>query len=294
MRATWLLVLAACGSNAAPEPWTSGSIVKAREYVGVRALAARVDTKTGFICDVDPRRAPAFMNCPRTAPMLFSDPECTHQNLAEGWPDVFITGQTDAGPFTYKLGETWQDGGYMRVAGRCRTAQPFARMAMVVDAAQLRLGATTTHEYDGVEYEALETDDGFSVITAVTGGQEMVERGDGRIAARFVENGSVRKYVGMFDTLLETNCVATVMSDSTTRCVPESPPPVGLGTATCGGTQLIPFTSTPTTTVFEGRLVRCDVPTRLWDGHRGICYEFPNPYRCRDAPEGLAELEAKL
>jgi hypothetical protein len=313
------LLFAACGAEpgadpdlepSGPKPWTSGSIVYAQVFQGdgLRALAGRADDELSFSCPVDDRNAPAFANCPRKMSMYYRDSACTIRDLAID-PALFsfekyargVAPDDGVGLGLFAVGsEAWGGRAYDRIDGVCREAT-FSyrehRATTPIDPSALRLGTTVAHEYGGVRYETVETDDGFSVITHVEGGTPVIESSGGRVKARYVVNQDVRMYAGLYDRGLDAPCMAAEGKDGVLRCV--STENAVLGTATIDpnncwyGIDSVIYARTPGTTVdltptasrprFT-RVLNCIEPATLWTrGGAGSCFASEG-YICSDLP----------
>lgn len=213
------------GATTVP-PWTSGRDVRAQVYVadGFRGLAGRKNTAIDFSCRVDPTALPSFKDCPTGTWKLYRSTDCTGYDLALG-VDQPVTNYAvgSAGDFYQKVGD--YDGfAVSKAPDDTCTIPNGARIWPVLapfDPAPLRLGVATHHMVHNIGYTSLDVDDGFSVVTSIDGGAlEIVDNTSARLRARYADViDRVRKYIGVFDSKLGTNCDIAEDPSGQLRCV---------------------------------------------------------------------------
>lgn len=130
--------------------------------------------------------------------------------------------------------------------------------------------ATSRHHlYKWVGYTALETDDGFSIITSVDMPEGApVPDGSGRLQNLFEHAGAVRRFAGIHDTMFDRDCRPYVDS-GVTYCLPAADQ-VTLGDmwtdATCTGAT-VKIASTPAVYVSGGpfTVLLCDTQATVYE-----------------------------
>jgi hypothetical protein len=307
------LIVAGCEAEPVgepPLPWVSGTRIRAQEYTATElvAFAGRMDLDLDFRCAVDEQKAPWFFDCPHEVWLLWSATDCSTRNVAvdrnrtelDRYACAAVDGVLRYYDVTAPFPEYWA---YDRDAmDTCTTvlAGPGERTAVELPPDFLQLGVVTQHSFDGVDYELLETDDGFSLVTSVGGGSTKTDSTSGRIRARWSTNGAVRAYRGLYDSELETNCVAATMPDSTIACVPDVTLPTtyeGFTSPTCDQGSQLSWIAETTRFVPEfsnyrpggrhiERVLECGTepgPVYAMLPHMG-CVAQPNAIRCREVP----------
>jgi hypothetical protein len=218
------------GPQTGPRPWTSGARIRAEVFTAddLCAFAGRWDPILTFECHVDERSAPGFYACPPAVGIFFTDAACMVPGVAVRAPPTTIASSKFATtPRYFDIRQTYAGNTfYSGDAAQCfeQTIDVYypVRTAVEISADALQLGHVAEHSFEGIAYSALETNEGFSVITEVDGGNEVVDDTTGRLRARWSQNGPVRAYRGLYDSQLGTNCVAAVDDTGTIRCVPDA------------------------------------------------------------------------
>lgn len=284
-----VLAVAACGGSTdpnAPAPWHSGSRVRAQLYRSddLSAFAGRYNTMIDFSCRYD-EASRTFVDCPPRVETLYRDTDCVQRDLVAR--DAFTTyAVADVIGGTSYVGRvgTLDGSAYMPDdLGTCTVSAGTTTWAVVdeVDAQDLALGAEAEHAYDGVTYGAIETDDGFSVITRIDGPTHLeVDSSNGRLRNRFEVNGAVRRFVGIHDTLLDVPC-----NESDGRCLPQpASARLMFPNETCTNTSTVMIGDEIGIARWDSGLYYCDQPvTGTWSypyGSSGCMVVTGSKYAC--------------